>query len=196
LKRRRGAIVLMLSLAAHLSLLAAWMSTRPKLTLAEPPTMVVQLLRPPPPRPKSKAAPQPPRTVAAIRPHAVTQAPPPQVEPLPIPRAPEPQSQIAPEWRVKPEAPRPGPLANGRLAGQPKFRPPPCKSSRDHSDLPGPPCPSQSPEELASHYDVAKDSRTAGFEGEGAQKRAMKRYHELPGAAGYPGIGCAIFHRC
>jgi hypothetical protein len=24
----------------------------------------------------------------------------------------------------------------------------------------------------------------------------VKRYHELPGTAGYPGIACQVFHRC
>lgn len=31
---------------------------------------------------------------------------------------------------------------------------------------------------------------------EGRRKEAVKRYHELPGTAGYPGIGCQVFHRC
>lgn len=30
----------------------------------------------------------------------------------------------------------------------------------------------------------------------GRHKEAVKRYHELPGAAGYSGIGCHVFRRC
>ena len=31
---------------------------------------------------------------------------------------------------------------------------------------------------------------------EGRYKRAHKIYRELEGTAGYPGIRCAMFHRC
>ena len=48
----------------------------------------------------------------------------------------------------------------------------------------------------ASKADPAKDSHTAGFEGPGRYKRAMKTYKELPGDKGYPGIACAMFHKC
>lgn len=34
------------------------------------------------------------------------------------------------------------------------------------------------------------------FAREARHNEAVKRYHELPGGAGYPGIGCHIFHRC
>jgi hypothetical protein len=44
------------SLAAHIALLAAWISTRPDLRAAETPTMAVQLVRLPP-----KPSPEPPK---------------------------------------------------------------------------------------------------------------------------------------
>lgn len=34
------------------------------------------------------------------------------------------------------------------------------------------------------------------FAREGRHSEATKRYRELPGGAGYPGIACQIFHRC
>ena len=48
MRTRRTAIVFGVSLAAHLALLVAWMSTRPDLQLAESPTLQVQLIRLPP----------------------------------------------------------------------------------------------------------------------------------------------------
>jgi hypothetical protein len=43
-------------------------------------------------------------------------------------------------------------------------------------------------------YDPQKG--TGEFAREGRHNEAVKRYHELPGGAGYPGIGCQVFHRC
>jgi hypothetical protein len=82
-------------------------------------------------------------------------------------------------------------------------RPPPCKSSRDHSDRPGDPCPSWSAEEQASHYNAANDSKAGGFAAEGERKLALKDYREKPGTPGpggadasdYPGLRCTIFHK-
>ena len=31
---------------------------------------------------------------------------------------------------------------------------------------------------------------------EARRNEAVKRYHELPGGAGYPGIACQILHKC
>ncbi|MEW5684303.1 MAG: hypothetical protein AB1942_05250 [Pseudomonadota bacterium] len=44
----------------------------------------------------------------------------------------------------------------------------------------------------------ANDPRngTDEFAREARHNEAVRRYHELPGTAGYPGIGCHIFHRC
>jgi hypothetical protein len=43
-------------------------------------------------------------------------------------------------------------------------------------------------------YDPQKG--TGEFAREGRHNEAVKRYHELPGDAGYTGIGCHVFHRC
>lgn len=43
-------------------------------------------------------------------------------------------------------------------------------------------------------YDPQKN--TGEFAREGRHNEAVKRYHELPGGAGYPGIACHVFHRC
>ncbi len=89
------------------------------------------------------------------------------------------------------------------FSSQPAIRPPPCKSSRDHSDRPGDPCPQWSAEEQASHYNAANDSKAGGFAAEGERKLALKDYREQPGKPGpgpadasdYPGLRCAIFHK-
>ncbi|TAJ74356.1 MAG: hypothetical protein EPO51_02625 [Phenylobacterium sp.] len=43
-------------------------------------------------------------------------------------------------------------------------------------------------------YDPQKG--TGEFAREGRHNEAVKRYRELPGGAGYPGIACHVFHRC
>jgi hypothetical protein len=166
------------------------MSTRPELRWAEPATMQVALVQLPPPaqapsQPRERR-PSPARVLArpaqALEPRPVEQ--PPESPPI------EPPVQIAPEWRVKPQAPL------VLKAPSKTFRPPRCKSSEDHSNSNLPPCDRSSPEEQAARWDPSRDSETGAFEGDGRYKRAEKRYHEAPGAAGYPGIRCAIFHKC
>jgi len=53
-----------------------------------------------------------------------------------------------------------------------------------------------SPEEAAADYDSEEDSVNAELLLEGRYKRADKTYRELEGTSGYPGIRCAMFHRC
>jgi hypothetical protein len=43
-------------------------------------------------------------------------------------------------------------------------------------------------------YDPQKG--TGELAREGRHNEAVKRYHELPGGAGYPGMACQVFHRC
>jgi len=190
LRTKRNAIVLAVSLAAHAALLAAWMSTRQDLRWAEPPPMQVALVR------------LPPRLEAPAQPHAprrsnprVLARPAEALEPRPVEQPPEPSPQeppvqISPEWRVKPQSPL--------VLNPPRktFRRPPCQSLEDHSNSDLPPCARGSPEDQATRWDPARDSEIGAFEGAGRYKRAEKRYHEAPGAAGYPGIRCAIFHKC
>jgi hypothetical protein len=198
LRRHRNAVVLAVSLGAHIALMAAWLSTRPSVRFVEPPTMVVQLVRPPPREPERSPPPSPPKVRSPTRLLTPEQAP---VPPLIVPPAPRPsEPEISPEWRVKagPPGKRPGLPFNT----QPAIRPPPCKTSNDHSDRPGDPCPSWSAEEQASHYNVVNDPKMAGFAYEGARKQALKDYREKAGKPGpgpadasdYPGLRCTIFH--
>jgi hypothetical protein len=189
--------VLAVSLGAHVMLLAAWLSTRPNVHFVEPPAMVVQLVRPPPRREPDQPTPTPPPSRPRLRTQAPDQA---AVPPLVAP-APPPETEISPEWRVKAAPPGNRPALS--FATQPAIRPPPCKSSRDHSDRPGDPCPSWSAEEQASHYNAANDSKAGGFAAEGERKLALKDYREKPGTPGpggadasdYPGLRCTIFHK-
>jgi len=166
------------------------MSTRPDLRLTEPQTMQVALVQLPP-RPAPKSPPRetrrPParvltRPAEALEPRPVEQPPerPPDVAPV----------QISPEWRVKPQ---PSLVLKGPNKA---FRRPPCKSSEDHSDWDGPPCPRGSPDDQAARYDVKRDSKTSGFAAEGDRKLRTKSYRESPRTDDYPGIRCTIFHKC
>ena len=180
----------MVSLAAHAALLAAWMNTRQDLRWAEPPPMQVSLVQlPPPPKtqtPPPQSRPSPPRVLA--RPAQV-------LEPRPVEQQPEPPPdvapvQIAPEWQVKPQP------SLVLKAPSKAFRRPKCKSSEDHSDWDGPPCPRGSPDDQAARYDVHRDSKTSGFAAEGERKSRLKSYRESPRTDDYPGIRCSIFHKC
>ncbi len=179
-----------MSLVAHLALLVAWMSTRPDPVPAESPTLQVQLVRlAPKAAPAPRAAPPPP---AHSLPHPLDIHQPP-----PLAQQPAAPSEISPEWRVKPgggpadlDA---APFTLGRAGLRQARARPTCKTHGWDRPLS---CPPDDAELRAAKSDPAKDSRTAGFAAEGAYKNAMKGYHEAPGAAGYPGIACAMFHRC
>jgi hypothetical protein len=82
-----------------------------------------------------------------------------------------------------------------RPGGRAVRRGPSCKPIPGSWERPAS-CQPDDAEIAASKFDAAKDSKTAGFEGEGRYRRANKMYRELEGTAGYPGIRCAIFHRC
>ena len=190
MRTRRNAVVLAVSLAAHVALLAAWMSTRQDLRWAEPPTMQVALVQLPP-RPEASSKPRALRRSQA----RVLARPADALEPRPVEQPPEPPPdealvQISPEWRVKPQPPL------VLKAPSKAFRRPKCKSSEDHSNWDGPPCAPGSPDDQAARYDAKKDSSTSSFAGEGDRKLRMKSYRESPRTDDYPGIRCTIFHRC
>jgi hypothetical protein len=180
----------MVSLMAHLALLAAWMSTRPDLVPPESPTLQVQLVRLAP-RPEPRVAPPPTRS----QPQPLTIHQPPPLAPPPPPSVPP--SEVSPEWRVKPDgAPvdlDAAPFTLGRAGLKHARARPTCKTHGWDRPLD---CPPDHAELAASKSDPAKDSKTAGFEAAGRYKRAMKTYKELPGDEGYPGIACAILHKC
>jgi hypothetical protein len=195
--------VLAVSLAAHGLLLAGWMSTRPDLKLAESPTLEVQLVRLPP---KPKRLEAPPKTTPPPRPGLPQPAP---VEPPPT-QTPPPSPQVAP-----PVAPRPltdqellaglrlptlrqlrdAPVRDGSWTTAAKPPRPKCKPAEGY---PGPPlpCPGEMLKDPNRPYDVDRDAPDSELARAGRYKRAMKTYKELPGGAGYPGIACAIFHKC
>jgi hypothetical protein len=183
------------SVAAHLTLLAAWMSTRPDLVLAESPTLQVQLIRLPPKPVAELRKPPPPPAQSPPQPLNIHQPPP--LTPPPLAPAPPPPSEVSPEWRVRPGgAPADldaAPFALGRAGLRQARARPTCKTHGWGRPLS---CPPDDAELRAAKSDPAKDSRTAGFEAVGRYKRAMKTYKELPGDEGYPGIACAIFHKC
>jgi len=72
---------------------------------------------------------------------------------------------------------------------------PKCKPAEGY---PGPPlpCPGDLGKDPTRPFDVDRDAPDSELAKAGRYKRAMKAYKEAPGAAGYPGIACAIFHQC
>lgn len=194
--------MLAVSLAAHVGLLTAWMSTRPDLRMVEPPTMQVSLLRPPPrqPSPKSRspppklALPAPAAEAPAPVPPEATAAPllaPPRARVLDVPRMTDQELTAGPRpdlARIYADEARQPLTRNGVPTNG-------CKPAREHSDRIAPPCPIREagpvprapPVQLPNRPDVAAEA---------AHKNAMKTYGETPGGAGYPGIACAILHRC
>jgi len=193
LRTQRNVIVLAVSLAAHLALLAAWFSTRQDLRWTEPPTMEIQLVRPPP-RAEPERPPQPPKT--PIRPHLLP-APPPELPDQPPLPAPTPRPQAAQTPLILPDgSPWIPPSSGGPRRLERSARKPPCKTTQDPSNRVGEPCAAGSLEEAIARHDAERDVANADFVAGGREKRAMKRYHELPGAAGFPGLRCTLFSRC
>jgi hypothetical protein len=193
LKKRRNAIGLGASIAAHLALLAVWISSRPE-PPAEAPALQVQLLRlapKPPPPPAPRDLPRPPARNLS-RPFQVHRPP-----PLPLPTPPlSPSDGISPEWRVKPGGADldAEPFVQGRAGlNHARNRRTDCTLHGWERPLS---CPPDAAELAASRFDPAKDAKTGGFAGEGARKLTMKAYRESPSTADYPGIRCSIFHKC
>lgn len=189
MRTRRNVIVLAVSLAAHVALLAAWFSTRQDLRWAEPPTMQVALVTlAPEPKPQ-EAVPRVRSANARVLSRPAEVAEPRPIEQTPPPLPDEASPQIDPQWRVKPQPPlvlnRPGK----------SVRRPPCRTAQDPSNRAGEPCPAGSPEEAIARYDSEKEESGA-FAAAGREKRANKRYHELEGTAGFPGLRCTLLHRC
>jgi hypothetical protein len=210
LRRRRTALIAILSLGAHVALLAAWIGTRADLRFVEPATLQVELIRPTPLTPPQRA---PPRRVAASAPEAAPAMPPatrPPAPPSPVLSSPKSLDvgQLTDQELLARSGPRPDiARLNAEQARQPLFSRPlgrnpedgwmgGCKPSWENSTRAAPPCRSDSPEERSATWKAANDRKTAPFEAEGAYKRAMKTYHEAPGGAGYPGVRCALLHKC
>jgi hypothetical protein len=196
LRTRRNLAVLAVSLAAHLALLAAWMTTRPQLRLVEPPTMDVAIIRLPP-KPRTKLAATPER--APFRPrHAKIIASPPDELPLPPPAGPVTPRLLTDEELLAGAKPTAAQLQADRdrtivFHGWPRG----CKPMSERSDRPGAPCPVGRPDDQASRTVAEKDPAHSGFATEARRKEAIKDYKDGPGTGGaYPGIRCTIFHKC
>lgn len=90
------------------------------------------------------------------------------------------------------------PFADGRRPGPAAPVPrPPCPPPPGASEEQAARC--RREEDLAAAVNRSFDpqkNRDGEFANEARHKEAMKRYMELPGDAGYPGFGCAVFHRC
>ena len=192
MKRSQRTAILIASLAMHAALFAALLSVRPEPTPAEAPTMDIQLVPPPirpKPPPKAAAPTLRPLRSAEPEPPARPQPPPPKSRPpltdqelVAGPRLTARQLRDAPVGRTEDWSRPPRPKA--------KCKPP--------EGYPGPPlpCPGEALRDADAPFDVDKDAPNSDLAREGRHNRAMRKYLELPGAAGYPGIGCAIFHRC
>lgn len=202
------------SLAAHLGVLAAWMSTRPDLHFVEPSTVQVELVRPPP-RLAPKPVPQPrpserrSETVAPAPPTFAPPAPPPPPITPPPPRTVDPRLMTDQELLARSGARPDIARLHAKEALEPVFsrrlgRPPPgeewmaggCKPMSEHSNRNAPPCKVGGADDLASRTLGDHDPSRNGFAAEARYKDAVKAYKEAPGAAGYPGIACAVFHKC
>lgn len=90
------------------------------------------------------------------------------------------------------------PFADGRRPGagtpvpRPSCPPPPGASEEQAARC-------RREEDLAAAVNRSFDpqkNHDGEFANEARRNEAMKRYMELPGGAGYPGFGCAVFHRC
>jgi hypothetical protein len=196
LGRRRNWLVFAASLAAHLGLLVAWLSTRPEFHFVEPAAMTVELARLKPPAPPAPRA-RPPQKRAQDRPVEAKPDTLPPSAPSSAPaisRAPTDEELLAAP-RLTARQIRDAPVKDGSWDRPPRPPRPKCKPAEGY---PGPPlpCPGEIVNDPNRPFDVDRDAPDSELARAGRYKRAMKTYHELPGGRGYPGIACAIFHRC
>ncbi|HEY0436078.1 MAG TPA: hypothetical protein VGC92_05525, partial [Phenylobacterium sp.] len=122
--------------------------------------------------------------------------PPPPPPPAPVePRPLTDEELLAGRVRLTPRQIRDAPIKDGAWDARPR---PPRAKCKPAEGYPGPPlpCPGELMKDPNRPFDVDRDAPDSELAREGRYKRAMKRYHELPGGAGYPGIACAILHRC
>ena len=183
-----------MSLAGHLALLAAWMSTLRDLGLAEAPALQVQLVRPPPKPPPPAPRKLPPAATRTSRP-ALRTHPPPLASAASAPAPLEMSSGSGARPTGLPGVDLDAaPFVLGR-AGLRRARAarPDCKAhgwSRPAN------CKPDATELLASRFDAARDSRTGDFAAQGAGKLKMKSYRESSSMADFPGIACSILNKC
>jgi hypothetical protein len=195
--------VLAVSLSAHIALLAAWLTTRPPAVMAEPPAMEIQLIRPPPREALKARTPLPPPRETPLHLHVPAGPTPAEAAGLMLPSAALAPKPLDPRQMTDQEltaGPRPD-LAKiyADEARQPLTRngvpTDGCKPTWDHSNRLAPPCPIREAGPLARSPSLQLPNRP-DVAAEATYKNTMKTYHEAPGGAGYPGIACAILHRC
>lgn len=192
-RRRAWSLALMLSAGLHLVVLGWFAFKRAAAEWrADAPALSVHLVRlPPPPRAQTQARSKP----AAGRPDRT--APGPTVAP-PTPAATDaaegppssPGIAIDPRWRVDRTGPNPAPR---REPDYEAFQP--CDPLKDPKRE-GKACRKvdEIAESVTRFYDPQKGN--SALAREARRNEALKRYRAAPGTSGYPGIGCAVLHRC
>lgn len=192
-RRGRASLILFLSAAAHLVVLG-WFGLKRAAAdwRADPPAVNVQLMRlPPPAQPTAKASQEPVSGHASRTASDLSTPPRPTWAGDAEPGAPtSPGLAIDPRWAV--DMSQPVPPAR-REPDYDQFQPcDPLKDPKRESKA----CRKvdEIAESVGRFYDPQR-GKTA-LAREARRNEALKRYHEAPGTAGYPGLGCAVLHRC
>jgi len=182
----------MLSAGLHLVVLG-WFAFKRAVAewRADAPAVSVQLVRLPPPPAAAKAS----SRSTAERPSHIAQetavtTPLATTENAGAETAGPPGVVIDPRWRVNRNGPNPPPR---REPDYDEFQPcDPLKDPKRESKA----CRKvdEIAESVTRFYDPQKGN--SALAREARRNEALKRYHEAPGSAGYPGMRCALLHRC
>ena len=193
--RRRTAwsAALLLSAGLHLVVLG-WFGLKRAVSdwRAEAPTVNVQLVplpRPPPREAQASSRPAAERPSRAALEHS-TAAPLATRDGTTTGTLASPGTAIDPRWAV--DMSRPQPPARRELDPD-EFQP--CDPLKDPRRE-GKACRKvdEIAESVSRYYDPQK-GKTA-LAREARRNEALKRYRDAPGSSGYPGLGCAVLHRC
>lgn len=190
----RRALIVLASVALHMVVLG-WLAFRraPGEPATEVPALNVQIVRL---SPASSPRREPPRAAPAARTKAET---PTATPPPPAPSSRETPAQgsdaVDPRWRVDLNPPV---FKDGRW---PRPTPPPslgrrkCDPWDDSAEMTAA-CRRELG--LARAIDRNNDPQNGDddFAREARHKGAMRDYHDAPGTSGYPGLRCALLHRC
>jgi hypothetical protein len=180
LRKRGGAGVLALSLAAHLAMVGLWVTTRQDEGLVEAPPMAVQLVRPP-----RDVRPSPPKSPSAARPRIALRrstTEPTPVAPLVLPVAPPKPRMLTDEELLAGPRPslqqlRDAPISGAAVSVSSKLKA--CNPLADHPGEGEGPC---------------RTPKLPALEGEGRRKEAIRSYRD--NNSDYPGLKCVFLHRC
>ncbi|MBI1198083.1 MAG: hypothetical protein GC203_09480 [Phenylobacterium sp.] len=190
----RRALIVLASIALHMVVLG-WLAFRraPGEPAAEVPALSIQIVRlAPPARPRR----EPPRRDPAGRvsteaPTAAPPAPPPPSKEAAAKDA----DTVDPRWRVDLNPPV---FKDGqwpRPTPPPSLRRPKCDPWDDSSAAKA-----ACRRELAVARAIDRNNDPQNgdddFAREARHKGAMRDYHDAPGTSGYPGLRCALLHRC